>query len=275
MAADFKTAQPTEYYRRFLKEDIRPDGRSLDEIRPTILNVGSISTAEGSALVKLGHTSVICGIKAALAKPTAEQPTQGFLVPNVDLPPLCSSRFKVGPPSDQAQVVSQLIADIIKNAGVIDLGSLCISEDKLCWVLYCDLVCLDYDGNVVDACMIALIAALQNVLLASVEINSETLLAETSREKTVKLNIQQQPVCTTFAIFDDTILIADPTIEEEDLATGVVTIALNKNNHLCCLHKPGGSPLTENQLQDCINRGKLRATEVRKLITTTVNSIGR
>ncbi|XP_033105988.1 exosome complex component RRP43-like [Anneissia japonica] len=264
MAADFKTAQPREYYRRFLKEDVRPDGRSLEEIRPTILNVGSISTADGSALVKLGHTSVICGIKAAIAKPAAEKPKQGFIVPNVDLPPLCSSRFKPGPPSDQAQAVSQLVADIIKNAGIIDLEDLCIAEDKLCWVLYCDLMCLDYDGNIVDACMIVLMAALKNGEFF-------WFVCVCVRVCVCYTNIcEQQNMCIR-----DRILIADPTVEEEDLATGVVTIALNENNNLCCLHKPGGSPLTENQLQDCINRAKVRTVEVRKLITTTADSVER
>ena len=30
------------------------------------------------------------------------------------------------------------------------------------WVLYCDLLCLDYDGNVTDACVLALLAAFKN-----------------------------------------------------------------------------------------------------------------
>ncbi len=30
------------------------------------------------------------------------------------------------------------------------------------WYLYVDMYCLDYDGNVFDACLIALLAALQN-----------------------------------------------------------------------------------------------------------------
>jgi len=30
------------------------------------------------------------------------------------------------------------------------------------WVLYCDLVCLSYDGNVGDTSVLALLAALQN-----------------------------------------------------------------------------------------------------------------
>lgn len=32
-----------------------------------------------------------------------------FSVPNVELSPLCSSKFKAGPPSEKAQVLSELI----------------------------------------------------------------------------------------------------------------------------------------------------------------------
>lgn len=36
-------------------------------------------------------------------------------MPNVDLPPLCSSRFRPGPPGEQAQAASQFIADVIER----------------------------------------------------------------------------------------------------------------------------------------------------------------
>lgn len=33
---------------------------------------------------------------------------------------------------------------------------------QLVWTLYCDIVCLDYGGNVTDACVLSLLAALNN-----------------------------------------------------------------------------------------------------------------
>jgi exosome complex component RRP43 len=48
----------------FKAQDVRPDGRSLQTFRPVSINVGSIKTAEGSAIVKIGNTMVVCGIKA-------------------------------------------------------------------------------------------------------------------------------------------------------------------------------------------------------------------
>ena len=39
-----------------------------------------------------------------IAKPRAENPKQGFIVPNLTLAPICHPQFRPGPPSEQAQV---------------------------------------------------------------------------------------------------------------------------------------------------------------------------
>lgn len=43
---------------------MRPDGRGLLEFRPVSINIGTVTTAEGSAVVRVGNTTVICGVKA-------------------------------------------------------------------------------------------------------------------------------------------------------------------------------------------------------------------
>ncbi|XP_048454203.1 exosome complex component RRP43 isoform X2 [Rhincodon typus] len=260
MAAGFKMVEPLEYYRKFLKENCRPDGRELGEFRTTTLNIGSITTADGSALVKLGNTTVVCGIKVVR-------------LPNVDLPPLCSSRFRPGPPGEQAQAASQFIFDVIENSQIIQKEDLCIEKGKLAWVVYCDMVCLDYDGNLLDACIIALLAALKNVQLPSVSISEETGLAVVNMNQKNQLNIRKHPVATSFAIFDDTIFIVDPTAEEETLASGMATIVTDEEDRLCAVHKPGGSGLSSEKLQDCIVRAQTRHREVHKLLTEVMKSV--
>ncbi|KAM7436234.1 Exosome complex component RRP43 [Porites harrisoni] len=270
---------------------------------------GSISTAEGSALVKLGNTTVVCGVKAEFAVPSQEKPKLGFIVPNVDLPPLCSSRFRPGPPSEQAQVLSQFVADIISNCEPISLEDLCILEGKLCWVLYVDIMCLSYDGNITDACLIAAVAALQNSRLHSVKIDEETQTPEPSEKKEVSLNLRQHPVASTFGIFDDDKVsehkstIADvadvpvltspagdgTTISltsfepcgglavcwEENLVSGIVTIVVTDDDRIAAVHKPGGSPLTDDKLQECFKKSVRRGKEVRDLIQTACDDIDR
>ncbi|KAI1903412.1 hypothetical protein AGOR_G00026910 [Albula goreensis] len=273
MAAGFKTAEPLEYHRSFLKENCRPDGRELGEFRTTTLNIGSISTADGSALVKIGNTTVICGIKGELASPPTETPSKGYIVPNVDLPPLCSSRFRPGPPGEQAQAASQFVADVIESSEVIQGEDLCIEKGKLCWVLYCDIMCLDYDGNLLDACLVALVSALENVQLPEVTISKETDLAEVNMDKKRHLNIAKHPIGSSFAVFDDSIVIVDPTAEEESLSTAMMTVVTDEDDRLCTLYKPGGTSLSGEKLQDCISRAVTRNREVSKLINTVIQSV--
>ncbi|XP_061103494.1 exosome complex component RRP43 [Conger conger] len=273
MAAGFKTAEPLEYHRSFLKENCRPDGRELGEFRITTLNIGSISTAHGSALVKIGNTTVICGIKGELASPPNDAPNNGYIVPNVDLPPLCSSKFRPGAPGEQAQAASQFMADIIESSEIILKEDLCIEKGKLCWVLYCDMMCLDYDGNLLDACVIALLAALKNVQLPEVSINKDTDLAEVNTDKKRRLNIAKHPTASSFVVFDDSIVIVDPTAEEETLSTAMMTVVTDEEDRLCMLHKPGGTSLSGEKLQDCISRAVTRNREISKLINTVIQSV--
>lgn len=48
------------------------------------------------------------------------------------------------------------------SASILDLNTLCIHEGSAVWVLYADLVCVNYDGNIFDACVIGLMTALSN-----------------------------------------------------------------------------------------------------------------
>lgn len=66
------------------------------------------------------------------------------------------------------------------------------------------------------------------------------------------------------------ILLADPTVEEENLSSGSVTVVIN-GEELCSVHKPGGSILSEEQLMDCIEKSQTRAKSLQELINTGVN----
>ncbi|XP_023029122.2 exosome complex component RRP43 [Leptinotarsa decemlineata] len=273
MAEQYKSLHPIKYYRDYLAHEIRPDGREFNKFRPIILNVGSLDTADGSAIAKVGQTTVVCGIKAELCKPKAESADKGFIVPNLELPPLCSSKFRPGPPSDQAQVLSQLIADVIENSKCIDLTDLCIFPDKLVWCLYIDFICLNFDGAVVDASVIALMGALKTATLPVVNYDAALDNIQVDADHRKYLTIHSTPVSTTFAIFDDKIILADPTVEEEDLCTGILTIVVKNDDELCCVHKPGGSPLPDEDLFKCIDVSVERVPLLKKLIETSIKNV--
>jgi exosome complex component RRP43 len=69
------------------------------------------------------------------------------------------------------------------------------------------------------------------------------------------------------------ILLTDPTSEEESLSSGVVTVVV-QGDVLSSVHKPGGSALTESQLQECISGATNRAEYINKLVNTALESVG-
>lgn len=83
-------------------------------------------------------------------------------VPNIDLPALSSPRFKPGPPVDQAQALSARLASLLQTSQTVPLASLCIEPGRAAWVLYVDVVCINYDGNVWDAVVLGVMSALRN-----------------------------------------------------------------------------------------------------------------
>ncbi len=48
------------------------------------------------------------------------------------------------------------------RSGILSTKSLCIHHGKAAWVLYIDATCINYDGNVFDATLLAMVAALKN-----------------------------------------------------------------------------------------------------------------
>ena len=163
-----------------------------------------------------------------------------ILVPNLDLPATCSPKFKPGPPTEEAQVLSERLNEVLlacvsllplpyipndtHSADVLSLSSLCIHPAKSAWVLYVDAICINYDGNAFDAALVAMIAALRNssyylsspppllpfmYLLAQLPrptYDPETGLTTCSREFRNPLQINRMPISMSFGIFDSYVL---------------------------------------------------------------------
>ncbi|XP_035892439.1 exosome complex component RRP43-like isoform X1 [Anopheles stephensi] len=267
----FKLLHPVKYYKDYLENNIRPDGRELEDLRPLAISFGVINSADGSAIVKLGNTTVVCGIKAELAAPKALEPRQGFLVPNVDFSPVCSPSYRPGPPSEEAQVHSRSLADAISNAHCIDLQDLCISPGKLVWALYCDLTCLDHDGCVFDVAIISLVAALHTVKLPTIQYNHDTGETRTDTSTFSPLSVHCVPVTTTFVMVSDR-LITDPTSEEEKLASTTLTVTVS-DGKMSFFNQSGGDPFDSAALKNCTDSALKRERSVRRMIQSMMNKL--
>jgi len=251
-ASTFKLLRPKAFLSRFLAENIRPDGRSFHSFRSTAVTTGSISTADGSALVRMGDSTVVCGIRVEIAEPDILRPNQGFIVPNIDLSPLCSARFRPGPPSDEAQVLSHRLRTIVLSASTVPLKSLCIKPGKSAWVVYVDAICINFDGNLIDATVLAVVAALKDARLPAVRWNEdENLVERVTEQAKIPLQVQTPIYSFSFGIFEQCCLLADPDAFEETLCTSFITIVVDSQGKLRHFWQAGFTSIDSANSRTC------------------------
>ncbi|KAJ8596856.1 hypothetical protein M405DRAFT_756868 [Rhizopogon salebrosus TDB-379] len=261
----FQRLHPRVYLERFIAEKFRPDGRTFDEWRNVSVNVGSISTADGSALVRMGDTTIVCGVKAEIAEPDLDLPDQGFLVPNLDLPAICSPKFKPGPPTEEAQVLSDRLNEALITSGVLSLSSLCIHPGKAVWTLYVDATCINYDGNAFDATLLAMLAALRNTTLPKATYEEETGRTTCSRKNRLPLQLERNFASMSFGVLETSHVLSDPTAFEEPLMDVTLTVIVDDREQLISTSESGAAISQETLLQ-CISRAKERASQLQKLL---------
>ena len=76
------------------------------------------------------------------------------------------------------------------------------------------------------------------------------------------------PYCLTFAYFPDTSTpaVLDPSLLEQRLAAGVLSVALNAQRELCVIQKAGGVPLEPDEIMRIIDVAVNKAKEIDKLV---------
>lgn len=193
-----------KYYSDYTSKNIRPDGREFSTLRPLGVNSGSISTSNGSSIVKVGNTTVVCGVRLELAKPRALTPENGFIVPNVDFHHNCSAKQRNDQSSnDDSDVISCSIYDALMNTNAIDLKELCIHKEKLVWAIYCDILTLETDGCVFDACLFACFAALKVVRIPTIIYDPDVNQIKVDSSAPMKeLVVKELPISTTSLVID-------------------------------------------------------------------------
>lgn len=55
--------------------------------------------------------------------------------------------FITGAPSEEAQVLSDYMRQVLEECSMIDPQQLSICAGHYCWLLRCDIMCCNYDGT--------------------------------------------------------------------------------------------------------------------------------
>lgn len=261
----FKRLVPSQFLSQHLlsRPSVRPDSRSPHEFRELSVNTGSLSNSNGSAVVRLGQTLMTCGVRAEITAPDPFHPKQGFIVPNVEIGPICHSSLRNSPPSDTQQSIAYRLQSITRDDKFINLEDLCIEAGKAVWVLYIDIVCLSHDGSLLSAANTSMISALLNTSLPLARWDSDTETCRCVQEYS-PLKVAAVPHVTEFGFFDG-ILLADLTEEEEALCEERLTIIMTKT-HLLSISKSGGRKLGARDLAEAIDQSQGRIHKMEDIV---------
>lgn len=250
-----------EHIIKLFEAGTRLDGRKLDEYRKISLDVDVISTAEGSARVKIGKTDVISGVKLEVMEPYPDTQDQGSIMVGAELLPLSSPNFELGPPSKDAVELARIVDRGIRESKALDLKKLCIKEGEKVWMLIIDLVTINHDGNLFDASALAAIAALKNMKFP--EYKDGVINNKKKTDK--KLELTDIPLSVTVSKIGDKFIV-DPDSEEEKAVDARLTVASLSDGTLCALQKGGNYPLTAEDVSKMIEIAIEKGKELRKLV---------
>eukprot|EP01134_Creolimax_fragrantissima_P001256 CFRG1256T1 len=266
-AALFKKVHPREYYRRFFKEEVRPDGRELLAVRATLVLKGVNRHAYGSSIVRLGNTSVSCNIIGEYSTPLEEKPRDGYLVYTVQVSRTSSLSHSFTICNEKANALHALVNETVGRERYLPLEQLCVVEGEIVWSLYVELTVLEYDGSAESACLLALVAALQDVRLPTVEVSEETGLPVPSSSRPISLEMSGVPLALCFSVFDGQ-LIADLTAEEEEIMDSRICVVIDSLGNIGKIDKTGGVAVSESQLRILLATAKHRVGSVLDMLAT-------
>ncbi|RFU75840.1 3 exoribonuclease family [Trichoderma arundinaceum] len=219
----------------------RSNGRAPFEVRKPTVNLSSLSHAHGSALVRTGDTTVICGVRGETiltehipnyraSNTQTELADYDLLVPNIELATGSAPQFLPGgPPTTLAQTLSTRIYSLLHSSKLLRAEDLRIwhkrpaeapiAEDEevetsdgkdgnegeeyvvAYWVLYIDLFFISFDGNPFDAAWAATLAALRHAKLPQARYDPDREMILCSRKDPRPLTVESMPIACTAVVF--------------------------------------------------------------------------
>lgn len=288
----FKRLYSEEYFDNFIKEGLRPDGRGLGVCRPVTVAVNAISSADGSAIAKVGTSTVLAGVRLEVMIPSSEAPADGRLVINVEMTALATPDFRPGKQPPITHSIQQRLQDVLVGCGVLQPKELCIAEGRAVWVLYLDLYILNAAGGLLDASLLAAVAALQDTRLPVVHVTDEgnvergaaededendntaaaaAAAAAADSSSSRPLQLHGRPLALTCGLYKGQHIVADPDHEEELLMSATVSVVLDEAGEMLGVYSVGAA--TPKQVLSCAEMAKQRHAELLAQLEAAANKM--
>ncbi len=250
-----------EFIARLAEKKARMDGRRLDQIRDIVIEK-PIEKAEGAALVHLGRTKVIAGVKLGVGEPFSDRPDEGVLMTGAEFSPISSPDFEPGPPRDNSIELARVVDRGIRESGAVDMKKLCIEAGEKVWMLFIDINILDNFGNLIDAAALAASTALSRAVFPKYEDGAVVYTEKTTK----KVPVKYKPVAvTSFKIGNHMLL--DANREEEDASRARLTVTTRDDGNIAAMQKGGTASISPAEIDAALDMAVDKGKEIRKLIS--------
>ncbi|CAK1544559.1 unnamed protein product [Leptosia nina] len=216
-----------------VEENFRSDGRSNKDYRPMELETDVVSSASGSARLRLANTDVLVCVKTEIDTPKSDKPGLGSIEFFVDCSANATPEFEGRGGEQLANRISNLLQRAYHSSQAFNLKQLCIFEGKQCWKLYVDILILECGGNLCDAVSLAVKAALFNTRIPFVKAalmdggNIDLQLSDDPFDSK-RLEVGTAPLLVTLCRMDEENIV-DPTAEEETCIAVSIVVGVSGN----------------------------------------------
>lgn len=157
----------------------------------------------------------------------------------------------VGTVMDEDQfggMLQRLLERAFKTSRAVDMESLCVLTGQQVWNLRVDAHVLSDDGNVTDALVLGVLAALMDFRRPDVQVSAEgevTVFSAYERHP-IPLTLHHFPVACTFSICEAAgegrlVGLLDPCNLEAAVELSSMTLVMNRQGEIIHSNKPGGA----------------------------------
>ena len=269
MGDDFVISEiERDHIKSLLEQKKRIDGREFNQARNVELELNLVKKAEGSAIVTLGGSKLIVGIKAQLGTPFPDTPNTGVITTTAELSPIASPYFESGPPSEKAIELARVTDRAIRESHCVDLSKLCIIPKKSVWILFIDFYILNHDGNLFDAAVIGAVAALATTKIPKIKMLDDDEVE--ILEEVEPLKIDHYPISvTSYKIGEHNII--DANFKEERVSEARVTVGFDEEDRIVSLQKGAAGVYKPDELMSVIKESLNVSKTLRKELMKAIS----
>jgi exosome complex component RRP42 len=244
-----------------LRQGKRIDGRDPLSFRPITVKTGVVEKADGSAIVSLGSTKILTGIKVEVGTPYPDRPNEGVFTVNAELLPLAYKTFEAGPPDERAVELSRVVDRCIRESHAIDLESLVLIRGEKVYMLYIDCYVLDYDGNYFDAAVLSAVAALATGAIPKYRVVDGRI--EKIEGERMPIPLRTVPISVTMGLIKDVLLVDPIPVEESVLDTSII-VGYTSDSTVAAVQKNTPGLMPASLLRQALETGKLKSQQLRE-----------